>query len=328
MSAKQHSLRQVIALAAGCACVAFLGLQFVRPTISSPPVTAEIQAPPEVRQILRNSCYNCHSNETNLAWFDKIVPAYWLVSRDVMEARRHLNFSEIGAKPLGQQRAALYEAVFMIQMGAMPLPSYLHAHPGAAITPQQLAVLRAYLAPPASTPPSPAAEAAAADTQYQNWIHSAPQSTTTVRPAPNGIQFPADYKNWRVISSSDRFDNHTMREILGNPVAIQAIADHHINPWPDGTVFAKVAWLQQTDSAGIVHAGQFYQVEFMIRDSQKYAATKGWGWARWRGLDLKPYGANARFTGECVTCHSPLRSNNYVFTEPIERQLAQSGKGD
>ena len=53
-----------------------------------------------------------------------------------------------------------------------------------------------------------------------------------------------DYKNWKAISSTDRFDNHTMREILGNDVAVKAIADGHINPWPDGTAFAKVAWQQ------------------------------------------------------------------------------------
>ncbi len=55
-----------------------MGLQFVRPELTNPPVTAELAAPPEVKQVLRNSCYNCHSNETKLPWFDKVVPAYWV----------------------------------------------------------------------------------------------------------------------------------------------------------------------------------------------------------------------------------------------------------
>src|SRR6266849_4927477 len=63
--------------------VVFLGLQFVRPELRNPPVTADLQAPLEVKQILKNSCYSCHSNETTLEWFDKVAPVYWLVTSDV-----------------------------------------------------------------------------------------------------------------------------------------------------------------------------------------------------------------------------------------------------
>jgi hypothetical protein len=111
-----------------------------------------------------------------------------------------------------------------------------------------------------------------------------------------------------------------MREILGNEVAVKAIAENHIDPWPDGTAFAKVAWFQRADQQGIARPGAFFQVEFMIRDSKKYGDTLGWGWARWRGADLKPYGESAAFTNECVGCHSPLRNTDYVFTEPIRGQ--------
>jgi len=300
----------------------FLGLQFVRPRLTNPPVTADLQAPPEVKQILRNSCYSCHSNETRLPWFDQVVPAYWLAAGDVREARRHLNFSELGSRPPALQKAALFEAVNQIQLGAMPLPSYRLVHHGAIVTPAQLAVLRAYLHPPAPQTAAPAADVAAADAQFSHWIRPG-AAPLKVQPAPNGIEFPADYKNWKAIASSDRFDNHTMRVILGNDIAIKAIAEHHINPWPDGTTFAKVAWLQQPDDKGIVHSGQFWQVEFMIRDSAKYASTKGWGWARWRGSDLKPYGTSANFSSECVNCHTPMRKNDYVFTMPIEGRQGQ-----
>ncbi len=130
--------------------------------------------------------------------------------------------------------------------------------------------------------------------------------TPAVAPAPNGIAFLPEYKDWKAISSTERFDNHTMRVILGNDAAVKAIAENHINPWPDGTAFAKVAWLQQPDEKGLVRTGAFFQVEFMIRDSEKYAGTKGWGWARWRGADLKPYGKDATFAKECIGCHDPL----------------------
>lgn len=297
--------------------IVFVGIQFIRPELNNPPVTADFQAPPKVKQILKTSCYSCHSNETQLPWFDEVVPAYWIVTSDVKEARKHLNFSEIGNLPAAQQKAILFQAVSYIQMGVMPLPSYLRMHPHAAVTPAQLAILKSYLNPP--TRSSAAAGTSAADVEYDNWIHGG-AVPLDVRPAPNGIEFMPDYRNWKTISSTDRFDNGTMREILGNDIAVKAIAEDHINPWPDGAAFAKVAWHQQMDDKGIVRPGTFVQVEFMIRDSTKYASTLGWGWARWRGDDLKPYGKDASFTSECVNCHHPLRSTNYVFTPPIGGQ--------
>ena len=136
----------------------------------------------------------------------------------------------------------------------------------------------------------------------------------------DGFPFIPGYKNWRAISSTDRFDNRTMRVILGNDVTIKAIAEHHINPWPDGAAFAKVTWLQQPDDKGFVHTGAFAQVELMLKDSHKYAATAGWGWGRWRGDDLKPYGKDAAFSGECVSCHTPVRDNDFVYTMPLKGQ--------
>ncbi len=311
-----------IAVALG---VVFICLQFVRPELTNPPVTAELQAPEEVKQVLKNSCYNCHSNETKLPWFDKVVPAYWLVSSDVKEARKHVNFSEIGKLPAAQQKGFLFEAVNMIQMGAMPLPSYLKVHPDARITAEQLAVLRNYLSNTVAPDPVKAAEAAsadasAADAEYGKWI-DASGLATNVQPEFNGAEFRPDYKNWKVISSTDRFDNHTMREILGNDVAQKAIAEGHINPWPDGTVFAKVTWAQQApDEKGVVKTGKFVQTELMIKDKQKYASTDGWGWGRWRGDDLKPYGKDATFQNECTGCHEPVRKNDFVYTMPFKGQ--------
>ena len=120
----------------GIGLLLFAGLQFARPELRNPPVAAEIQAPAEVKAIFKHSCYNCHSNETELAWFDRIVPAYWIVSRDVSRARAHLNFSEVGALPEEQQKLALFDAFNQIRLGAMPLPSYRAAHPNSAIIPQ------------------------------------------------------------------------------------------------------------------------------------------------------------------------------------------------
>jgi hypothetical protein len=298
--------------------VAFLAIQFIRPELANSAAAADLQVPPEVKQILRTSCYDCHSTETKLSWFDRPAPAYWIVAQDVKGGRRALNFSDIGKLAPGQQRASLFESVSHVELGAMPPPAYRLLHPESVVTPEQLALLKKYLGPGSAQAATPA-EITSADAQYDKWIQAS-GVTPTVAPAPNGIAFVPEYKSWRAISSTERFDNHTMRVVLGNDVAVHAIADNRINPWPDGAALAKVAWLQEADAKGVVRTGAFFQVELMIRDSKKYAGTKGWGWARWRGADLKPYGKDASFTSECVGCHLPLTGTNYVFTMPIRGQ--------
>jgi hypothetical protein len=297
--------------------VVFAGIQAIRPAITHPPITAEIQVPAAVKQILRNSCYDCHSNETRLSWFDQVAPAYWLVAHDVKTARARLNFSELGKLPPAAQRATLFEAVNQIRLGAMPLASYRRAHPQTAIMPEQITVLERYLEPFAAPLSAAPAAIAEADKEFRVWtLSNSPQSVT---PAPNGLHFLPDYKNWRPISSTDRGDNHTLRAILGNDIAVNAIAEKTIQPWPDGTAFAKVAWEAAPNEQGMLHAGKFIQVEFMVKDRMKYASTAGWGWGRWKGMDLTPYGKDSGFAAECVGCHAPLADNDFVYTLPVER---------
>jgi len=311
--------KRILVYLIAIALIGFAAIQLVRPRIGNPPVTADLQAPPEVKRILKNSCYNCHSNETQLAWFDQAAPAYWLVASDVKEARRHLNFSEIGKLTAAQQKAALYEAVNMVQLDAMPLPQYLLAHPHARVSIEDLTVLKDYLNPAAPAPVPDEGAKTTADIQYDKWIRDG-EPALTVQPELNDIPYFPGYKNWKVVSTTDRFDNNTLRIIFGNDVAMRAIAEHHINPWPNGTVFAKTAWAKQIDSDGEIKTGVFLQVEFMIKDSAKYASTKGWGYARWRGMDLKPYGKDANFANECVGCHNPVRHNDYVYSFPLAGQ--------
>jgi len=288
--------------------VVFAALQLVRPSIPVKPATAELQAPPEVKHILETDCYACHSDERRLAWFDQIVPAYWLVRHDILTAREHLNFSTLGTKPAAAQKATLYEAVNMIQLGAMPLPSFLKLHPDAKVTPEDLATLKAYLAPWTPTPSQPANTPVAIP---------APVSLAAVPPEFNGFPFDPNFETWKLISTTDRGDNRTFRFILGNEIAVRAAQSGNISPWPDGTEFAKIAWQQELSPDGLIRPGQFVQVELMLKDASRYKTTEGWGWGRWRGLDLKPYGTHARFVNECTGCHRPVRGNDYVYTLPI-----------
>jgi hypothetical protein len=300
----------------------FVVLQVVRPSIPSKPATSELQAPPEVKRILEKDCYSCHSDQVRLSWFDQIVPAYWLVRHDIVTAREHLDFSTLGNKPAAVQKATLYEAVNMMQLGAMPLAQFVRLHPEARVTPEDLTTLKAYLSPwavaanapdhsTASTPKISATRSA-----FPEQIH-APISLASVQPELNGFQFDSMFENWKPLSTTDRGDNNTFRFILGNDIAVKAAQSGDISPWPDGARFAKIAWQQEIGADGLVHPGKFVQVELMAKDAQRYKATDGWGWGRWRGLDLKPYGTDARFVNECTGCHMPVRGDDYVYTLPI-----------
>ena len=139
-----------------------------------------------------------------------------------------------------------------------------------------------------------------------------------VAPAPNGITLPENYRDWRVIASSSRIDNNTLRVILGNDIATQAARAGNTNPWPDGTILGKMVWKNTTLKAWekAVVPGEFVHAEFMFKDAEKWQDTGGWGFARWTGLDQKPYGKDADVVNECFSCHTPVKNNDYVFTHP------------
>lgn len=141
-----------------------------------------------------------------------------------------------------------------------------------------------------------------------------------VAPAPNGIELPAGYKDWSVISSSHRTDNNTLRVIVGNDTAVEAARQGKTNPWPDGAILGKLVWKDATHAAWekATVPGDFVHAEFMLKDADAYAQTGGWGFARWTGLDQKPYGADAAFVQECYACHLPVKENDYVFTRPAQ----------
>jgi len=140
-----------------------------------------------------------------------------------------------------------------------------------------------------------------------------------VSPAPNGIALPEGYKDWRVIAVSHRTDNNSLRIILGNDRAIAATRSGQTNPWPDGATLAKLVFKDATHGSwkAATVPGKFVHAEFMVKGKKRYAATGGWGFARWLGPAQTPYGKDASFAQECYGCHTPMKANDYVFTHPV-----------
>jgi hypothetical protein len=335
LSPKSKPKKTVLVLLA--VALAGAAIQLIRPNFENPPVTKDIGAPAAVEDILRKDCYDCHSNETKLRWFDQLTPANFLVAGDISAGRAVLNFSHWDRLDPAQQAGKIFEAINQAGYAVMPPSRYFRFHPTAAVSDSDLDLLRDYattLAPAMRQDSANTTKASAALSQWAHWLaegqapngagsagQNLPNPTAPVGPLPalNGVSFRSDFSNWAVLGTTDRWDNGTERMILGNDKAVDALKQQHTNPWPDGACFAKAAWTQVIDSAGTIHPGAFLQVECMIKDSAKYATTGGWGFARWvKGTDLVPYGGKKSFTTECMNCHQPMQNNDLVFTIPHE----------
>lgn len=118
----------------GLGAVAALALaQLVRFPHENPPITSEIAAPPEVLTVLRRSCWDCHSNESVWPWYSQVAPASWLVYRDVVEGRRHLNFSEWDRVPDAKRTKKIRGSAKLAGSGEMPPWFYLPLHSAARL---------------------------------------------------------------------------------------------------------------------------------------------------------------------------------------------------
>lgn len=124
--------------------VVFILIQLVPLDRANPPAAGPIEAPPEVRQVLEASCFDCHSHATDWPWYAWVAPVSFLVVHDVEEAREHLNFSTWAAYDDGERRELAEEIVEETREGEMPLPMYTLMHRDARLSPGDQAVLDAY----------------------------------------------------------------------------------------------------------------------------------------------------------------------------------------
>lgn len=297
--------------------VLFAGLQFFQPGQTNPPVTHPIQAPAAVTSILKRACYDCHSNETRLHWYNRVAPVSWLVAEHVRTGRSRFNFSTWDTLSAVQQQGLLWEMVNMVLDGKMPLPSYTAIHPAAKLSQEDIAVLKAYVngLSPAQYHDTTLIRQAAQ--QYTTAGAAAPGQSKPIPVAANGVAYQPGFRSWQVISTTNRFDNNrSIRVLYGNAIAAAAVEDNKINPWPQGSVLVKVVWDIVQEKNGDILPGAFNNVQIMIKDNKKFAASGGWGFAKFNGLELKPYGRTAAFNTACYNCHKAASDYDYVFNLP------------
>ena len=303
--------------------VVIVPLQFEMPTIKNPPVTGKLAAPKQVTQIFERACYDCHSNETKLKWYDKIFPASLKVNEDVSEARARFNFSEWNKLSPAVQQTILWKIVNAVIAGKMPLQSYAMIHPETKVSNAEIAVLKNYVNSLQNNKPVNAAAALASINAEQIELNAYRIKKTTSTPvipvALNGVKYITGYRKWQVISSTDRFDSYSMRVVYGNDITVKAIKENHINPFPDGAAIVKLVWNKIEDKDGNIRPGTFNAAQIMIKDDKKYAKTGGWGFAIFSGLKLIPFGKTAMFENDCFNCHKLQASENgYVFNVPLK----------
>ena len=97
--------------------------------------------PDNVHVLLKNACFDCHSNTTNYPWYSNIQPMGWLIAEDIKNGKTKLNFSELGSLSSRRQVSKLQEVENRIKDGTMPLPSYQFMHPSARLTEEERLLL-------------------------------------------------------------------------------------------------------------------------------------------------------------------------------------------
>ncbi len=121
--------------------------QFIRPeknlSAAAGPddLLAKHPPPPQVRALLQQACYDCHSNNTRYPWYTEVQPVGWWLKWHVDDGKRHLNFSEFGAYSAKRAGKKLEQIADEVEQHGMPLPSYTWMHPGARLTPDEIRLL-------------------------------------------------------------------------------------------------------------------------------------------------------------------------------------------
>ena len=145
---------------------------------------------------------------------------------------------------------------------------------------------------------------------------------------PNGLAFSEfrGYEDWQVVSVSHKFD--LLAAILANPVMIDAYragAPGNGKPFPDGAKLAKIHWdRKQMEWFRVLVPGTQHDVDFMVKDSKRFADSGGWGWGAFDYdaasdtftpatlADKAPQGNDAKCG---FACHTVVKNRDYVFTE-------------
>jgi hypothetical protein len=99
--------------------------------------TKVYNVPKKVEAILRTSCYDCHSNNTNYPWYSNVQPVGVFMQNHINEGKENLNFNEYGNYTKRKQNSKLKAINKQIKLNEMPLASYTLIHKNAILSSSQ-----------------------------------------------------------------------------------------------------------------------------------------------------------------------------------------------
>jgi hypothetical protein len=123
-----------------------IAIQFIRPEKTNPPVNEKttLKAPENMMEILKRSCYDCHSNETVWPWYSNIAPLSWSIISHVNDGRKALNFSNWTKIDPKIKEKRIKRAIKTTANGMMPLSTYLWLHEDAKLSKEDKEVLKGW----------------------------------------------------------------------------------------------------------------------------------------------------------------------------------------
>lgn len=127
--------------------VVIIAIQFIQPARNesgkalSSDISKVYNVPAPVHSVLKNACYDCHSNNTNYPWYSNIQPFGWWLASHIKRGKEELNFSEFGNYSERRQRSKLFSVEKSIEDGTMPLPSYALIHKESRLTKEQKGII-------------------------------------------------------------------------------------------------------------------------------------------------------------------------------------------
>jgi hypothetical protein len=136
-------MKRVLKILLRLLLIAFVLIQFIRPPknasaeIPARQITAGRRIPDGVLNILKKSCYDCHSNTTSYPWYWHVQPVAWYLDNHITGGKRHLNFSEFSSYLAWRQYKKLKEIEKEVHSGAMPMTSYTLIHRGTVLNADQ-----------------------------------------------------------------------------------------------------------------------------------------------------------------------------------------------
>lgn len=143
-------------------------------------------------------------------------------------------------------------------------------------------------------------------------------------PPPSPIfvkEIPPGYRDWKVVSvAHEAGDLNDIRAVLGNDIAIKAYREGQL-PFPEGAIVGRIAWSYVASEENNKTFGREQSfvagsptdtyLQFMVKDSKKYAATGGWGYSSF-DKDGKP--TDEASMQSCFPCHQAIKERDFIFT--------------